>query len=188
MKVLSEEQANKIVPAKARKRATKQEQLERRESVALEELRKLRFRVTLHELPRYDEADELLNQPARFVPGNCYAVLYGIDGKRKHVAGCSAVDALTQAQSWCRWQAGLKDDAPNKFVVTDDDVPELHVTHRPAGDTAETNQRRANTTRRILSFQSGVAEVVDAHGEPLGDVTSRASQYETPNRKGDDQL
>src|SRR5947208_2348708 len=105
-KALSEERSNAI----------KQELLEARENEALEELHKLGFRVTLHEMGRYVEADDLLGIKAGYAPGNCYAVMYSRDAKRKHVAGTSAIEALGQAQAWWRWQQSLKDDAAGKFI------------------------------------------------------------------------
>jgi hypothetical protein len=150
--------------------------IEDRESEALSELQKLGFRVTLHELPKQVDDDVLTGTYAGWTSGTCYAVVVDRAGKRKHVSGISAVDALAQAQSWSRWQAGLKDDAPNKFHPSSEDVPEMLVTHRVAGDTAETKQRRENTERRIIGFQSGTAAVVDAHGVPVGETT-RASQH-----------
>jgi hypothetical protein len=173
MRVLSEEQASQLMSDHELQLAA----IEERENEALSELGALGFRVTLHELPHYLEADILTGHTAGWKNGTCYAVLYDRAGKRKHVSGISAVDALSQAQAWSRWQAGIKNDAPNKFHPTNAAVPEATVTSRVAGDTAETKRRRASTERRVLSFQSGTAEVVDAHGEPVGDTTSRASQY-----------
>jgi hypothetical protein len=104
--------------------------------------------------------------------------MYSRDGKRKHVAGTSAVEALQAAQAWWKWQQGLKEDAPNRFIPSVDHefVPEAFVTQRVVGDTAEVKQRRENTERRILSFDSGIAEVVDSHGEPMKHI-NQASQY-----------
>jgi hypothetical protein len=90
MRVLTEEQADKILPRAKRARATKQELLEARENEALEELHKLGFRVSLHTMGRYVEADDLLCIPAGYKPGDCYAVMYSRDGKRKHVAETAA--------------------------------------------------------------------------------------------------
>lgn len=156
--------------------------IQAREEDALSELEKLGFRVTLHTLPHYVGEDILLGTKAGWVNGDCYAVVYSRDGKRKHVSGISAVDALTQAQSWLRWQAGLKDDAAAKFHRSPFDVAEVLVTSRVAGDTAETEQKRTNTERRVLSWQSGTAEVVDAHGTPIEET--HASQFATSDQKG----
>src|SRR5438132_2082862 len=106
MRALSEDEANAI----------KQKLLEARENEALEELHKLGFRVSLHTMGRYVEADDLLGIPVGYKPGDCYAVTYSRDGKRKHVAGTSALEALGQAQAWWKWQQGLKDDAAAKFI------------------------------------------------------------------------
>ena len=161
--------------------AAKLKLLEARETEALEELEKLGFRVTLHDMPSYVEEDILTGTRAGWKAGDCYAVIYARDGKRKHVAGGSAVEALTQAQAWKRWQDGLKDDAPNKFVPSlGGEQTAVPVTQRVAGDTAETAARRASK-RRVLSFASGIAEVVDAHGTPIGE-DNHASQY----READD--
>jgi hypothetical protein len=168
-KVLSEEKANAI----------KQELLEARENEALEELHKLGFRVSLHTMGRYVEADDLLVIPAGYKPGDCYAVMYSRDGKRKHVAGSSALEALGQAQAWWRWQQGLNDDAAAKFVPSIDNASvAVPVTQRVAGDRAEVAARRAATERRLISFECGVAEVVDAHGTPMYEAL-KASQYAT---------
>lgn len=169
-----------------REQAKRQEQLEAREGEALDELHKLGFRVTLHEMGRYVEADELLGVRAGYRPGTCYAVMYGRDGKRKHVSGRSALEALQQAQAWSRWQASLKDDAANKFVPSVDHefVPAASVTQQVVGDTAETRMRRENTERRIISFASGTAEIVDSHGDPLGEGI-HASQYREADSEGD---
>ena len=167
-KALSEEQANAI----------KQELLEARESEALEELQKLGFRVSLHTMGRYaDEADDLLGIPAGYRPGDCYAVMYSRNGKRKHVAGTSALEALGQAEAWWRWQQGLKADAAAKFVpsIDNESVAEV-VVQRVAGDTAEVAQRRANTERRIISHEGGTAHLVDSHGDSMHEAT-QASQY-----------
>jgi hypothetical protein len=177
-KVLAEAQADQIVPRAKRTRATKQERLEARENEALAELSALGFRVTLHEMGRYRVADDLLGISAGYVPGTAYAVMYAADGRRKHVSGGSAVEALQQAQAWWRWQEGLKDDAAAKFVPSVDHefTPAAVVQQRLSGDTATTRQRRENTERRILSFARGTAEVVDAHGEPI-DVDDQTSQH-----------
>lgn len=177
-KVLTEEQAEQIIPRAKRARATKQDRLEARENEALDELDKLGFRVTLHEMGHYREADDLLGISTGYVPGTCYAVMYSRDGKRKHVSGSSAVAALQQARAWWRWQQGLKDDAAAKFFPSVDHevTPEAFVQHRVSGDTAQTRQRRENTERRLVSFASGIAEVVDAHGDAITEA-NRASQY-----------
>jgi hypothetical protein len=156
--------------------------IQAREEVALSELEKLGFRVTLHTLPHYVEEDFLLGTKAGLVNGDCYAVVYDRSGKRKHVSGISAVDALTQAQSWKRWQDSLKDDAAAKFHPSRSDVAEVAVTSRVAGDTAQTEQRRENTERRVLAFESGKAELVDAHGAPIEET--HASQFATSDQKG----
>lgn len=177
-KVLTEKQANQIIPRAKRVSATKQDRLEARENEALEELDKLGFRVTLHEMGHYREADDLLGISAGFVSGTCYAVMYSRYGKRKHISGSSAVEALQQAHAWWRWQQGLKDDAAAKFFPSVDNefTPEAVVQHRVSGDTATTRQRRENIERRLVSFASGVAEVVDAHGDVITEA-NRASQY-----------
>jgi|GEM_PF-6437562 len=85
-KVLNSEQAEQIIPRAERKRAARQSKLEERERDALEELQKLGFRVTVHDLPREIEADPLMGIAAGVRPGQCYAVMYSVDGKRKHAA------------------------------------------------------------------------------------------------------
>jgi hypothetical protein len=177
MRALSEEQADRISPGIERQLAA----IEERETEALDELRMLGFRVTLHTLPRYTEEDILVGTKAGWVNGDCYAVLYDRSGKRKHVSGISAIDTLAQAKAWQRWQDGLKNDAPNRFHATAEDVPEVAVTNRVAGDTAETALKRENTRRRVLSFESGTAEIVDANGAPIEET--HASQFSTPNQK-----
>jgi hypothetical protein len=175
MKVLSEDEANAIVPAEERRRASKQERLERREMAAIKEMQALGFRVTWHQMPQIVEEDPLLGIPGGYKPGGAYALMYAVDGKRKHVAGCSAVDALMQAQSWWKWQQGLKPDAANKFVPANEDVPESRVIAR-AGSEVAREQRGADDVRKILSFASGTAEVVQAHGVPPHDA-DQAWQY-----------
>jgi|SRR5579862_1905843 len=160
--------------------------LEARECEALDALHEIGFRVTVHEIGRYVETDELRGIKAGFKSGTCYAVMYSRDGKRKHVSGTSAVEALAQAEAWTRWQAGLKDDAPNKFVPSVDfDPTAVRVAHRVIGDAAETELRRKNTQRKLLSFQTGSAEVVDAHGTPIGEG-NQASQYREDETESED--
>jgi hypothetical protein len=164
-KALTRKQAEQL----ATESELRQVRLEARETEALEELSKLGFRTTLHEMGRYVEADDLLGISAGYKPGDCYAVMYGRDGKRKQVSGASAVQALQQAHVWCKWQESLSPDAANRFSPSVDNqpVPETFITQRIAGDTAETRQRRANTERRVISVESGIPELVDAHGTPL---------------------
>jgi hypothetical protein len=175
-KVLTAEQADEIVPRTTRKRVSRQARIEERENEALAELRALGFRVTLHDLPKAVEADELLGTERRIVAGNCYAVMYGVDGKRKHVSGISAIDALTQARAWWDWQEKLKPDAPERFIPSAEFTPENRVEQRVAGDTRETQIRRENSERRVLSLE-GMPHLVDAHGDPTVGDGSRASQY-----------
>jgi hypothetical protein len=168
METLTEKQANAI----------KQELLEARENEALEEIHKLGFRVTTHDMGRYVEADDLLGIKAGYIPGNCYAVMYARDGKRKHVAGGSAVEALQQAQAWWAWQQRLGEDAANKFVPSIDNEPTAVPVRQEVGG----SNRRREGERRIVSFASGTAEIVDAHGDPLPEAT-HASQFATPDQK-----
>lgn len=179
-KVLTPDQADAIVPKEARKRATAKERLEQRESEALAELARLNFRVTWHALPKRVPADPLRGVLAHTEPGGCYAVCYSIDGRRKSVSGISAVDALTAARSWVEWQNRLKDDAAAKFYASplEDEVPpEVRVSHRVVGDTAEVARRRASTERRVLNFETGIPQLVDAMmGDPIKGDINRASQ------------
>jgi hypothetical protein len=176
-KVLTPEQADSIVPRKTRKRVSRQARIEERENEALEQLRALGFRTTLHDLPKIVEGDELLaTTESHFVPGNCYAVMYAVDGKRKHVSGISAVDALSQARTWWDFQQRLKDDSPQRFVPSAEFTPEARVSQSPAGDARTTKIRRANTERRVLSLE-GTPHLVDAHGDPAPSDGSQASQY-----------
>jgi hypothetical protein len=176
-KVLTAEQADQVVPRATRKRASRQARIEERESVAIAQLEALGFRVTLHDLPKVVPGDELLGATeSHFVPGNCFAVLYAVDGKRKHVSGISAVDALTQARSWWDFQQRLKDDAPQRFIPSADFTAEARVEQRPAGDTRETQIRRASTERRVIALE-GTPHLVDAHGDPVSGDASSASQY-----------
>jgi hypothetical protein len=174
-KALTEEQADKILPRVKREQA----RLEARENEALEELHRLGFRVSLHTMGRYVEADDLLGIRAGYKPGNAYAVMYDRSGKRKHVAGTCALEALGQAQAWCRWQAGLKDDAAAKFFPSIDHEPvAVTVEQRVSGDSAQTRQRRENTERRIIGMAGGTAQLVDSHGDPIHEG-NQASQYAT---------
>lgn len=175
-KVLTEEVADRIVPAKVRKRVSQQTRIEERENEALGQLRALGFRVTVHDFPNVVDGDDLLGTETRTVPGNCYAVMYAVDGRRKHVAGISAVDALLQARAWWDWQQTLKEDAPSRFVPAAEFRPEAFVQQFPAGDKRETQIRRENTERRVLSLE-GTPHLVDAHGDPAFSDGSRASQY-----------
>lgn len=112
------------------------------------------------------------------------AVIYDRSGKRKYVSGISAVQALAQAQSWRTWQDGLKDDAANKFVPSVDNVSvAVPVIQRASGATAQEAERRANAERRIISFASGTPELVDSHGDLLGDTDNPASHYRGANEK-----
>jgi hypothetical protein len=163
-KALTEEQADRIVPRAKRKTA----RLEAREVEALEQLARLGFRVTLHVYGKHVEADKLLEIEAHYRPGECYAVMYGVDGRRKSISGSSAVGVLTQARTWVDWQNRLKPDAPGKFIPSADNEPiaETVVVQQVAGDKAEVALRRANTERRLLNFE-GTAHLVDAHGAPI---------------------
>jgi hypothetical protein len=142
---------------------------EARETEALEVLKALGFRVTFHAMRQKVDADPLLGIEAHWRPGECYAVMYAADGRRKSISGSSAVGVLTQARSWVDWQGQLKPDAANKFVPSADNSPtsETVVVHRVAGDKAEVAQRRANTERRLLNFESSTPRLVDAHGDPI---------------------
>jgi hypothetical protein len=186
--VLTTEQANQIVSPGEREdalaeerakqaRAREREVLRRREESALEQLHELGFRVSLYEPSDWVDPDPLHGIAGGWRSGVCNAIAYAVDGRRKSLSGISAVQALDEARSWLRHQARLKDDAPNRFVLTNEDVPAVHVSQRIVGDKAETQRRRENTVRRVISFQSGIAEVVDAHSDPVGDTDSRASQY-----------
>ena len=167
---------------KALSAALKQELIEARENEALDELHKLGFRVTLHTMGRYVEGDDLLGIVAGYKPGDCYAVMYGRDGKRKHVAGTSALDALQQAQSWWHWQLGLKDDAANKFVPSVDHEPtEATIVQRIASSEV-TRRSHDGTERKILGFASVAAELVDQHGTPMHEE-SHTSQFSEADNK-----
>ena len=177
-KALTEEQAAGLVPAHELQVAA----MEERENTALFELSKLGFRVTLHELPQHVDHDPLTGQQEGWKHGSCYAVIYSIDGKRKHVSGISAVDALTQAQAWKTWQDGLKPDAPNRFIAAPDNEPTaVAVVQRTGSESARKERGRENV--RVLAFDTGTPTLVDGHGTPIGDTTSPASQYREADSK-----
>jgi hypothetical protein len=163
-KVLTAEQADRLTTRAARK----QVQIEARENEALEELARIGFRVTLHAYGQHVEADELLGVEEHYRPGECYAVMYGVSGRRKSLSGASAVGVLAQARTWADWQSRLKPDAAGRFIPSTDNAPTADaVVPRAAGDTAEVALRRASTERRLLSFDSGTARHVDAHGAEI---------------------
>lgn len=151
-KVLSVEEADQIVGRQAL--------IDERENEALKQLAAMSFRVSVYEAPRVVEGDELLGTESRIVPGNVYAILYSVDGKRKSIGSSSAVDALAQARSWFSGQSRLKRE--HRFQVSAEPVP-VHVVQQAAGDKATTELRRLGTRRREISWQSGQAEeIVDA--------------------------
>jgi hypothetical protein len=150
--------------------------LRQREEHALNELRELGFRIGLYEERKHVEPYPLLGEAGGWKTGVCYATAYSATGKTKTLSAMSAVDALRQAKDWLRYQE-TRLSPELRFVIAPGDCPiGVPVRQQIAGDTAETQQRRLNTSRRVISFQNGTAEVVDAHGSPVGD-TSHASQY-----------
>jgi hypothetical protein len=156
--------------------------LRQREEHALEELREIGFRISLYEPRVYVEPDPLLGEAGGWKIGTCYVTAYSAAGKQKTISAMSAVDALRQAKAWLHYQESRL--SPElRFVIEKGDGPTaVPVQQRIAGDTAETAAR--HTKRKVLAFDSGVAEVVDAHGTPLPEAT-HASQFATSNMKGD---
>lgn len=156
--------------------AGKDEALRKREHAALDELADLFLDITLYEPRTLVEPDPLRGIEGGWTTGVCHAIAYSLDGKRKTFSGVSAVHVLDSVRAWKKWNDSLKPDAANRWEFSVEPVP-VAVIQRPAGDTAETAARRANTERRVLSWESGAAQRVDAHGSPIEE--SRASQYPT---------
>jgi hypothetical protein len=160
----------------ARARKTNDEVLLRaREEAALEELQQLGFRLALYEPREYVDGDPLLGTEAHWKQGVCHAVADARDGRRKTLTGISALDALTQAKAWLRYQQERL-SPEQRFVPLLAPPYAMRVTQRIAGDKAETELRRANTERRVISTD-GTPHLVDAHGDPIqGDITRLASR------------
>jgi hypothetical protein len=145
--------------------------LRQREEHALDELRELGFRIGLYEERKYVEPDPLVGEHGGWKTGVCYATAYSAAGKAKTISAMGAVDALKQAKAWAHYQETRL--APElRFVIEKgDDSVAVPVIQRVVGDTAETKLRHENTERRLISFENGAAEVVDSHGESLGDIS-----------------
>jgi hypothetical protein len=128
----------------------KLELLEQRENNALEELQELGFRISLYEQRRYVEEDPLLGTTGGWLPGTCYAVIDSVDGKRKNVSGTSAVEVLSNARGWLRYQE--THFAPEDRFKPAPNIVAVPVTQRIVGDTAETANRKV--TRRVIQLDS----------------------------------
>lgn len=174
-KVPTAEAADTSAPRTKREQARHEAALKAREDAALVELEEIGFRVGLYEPRTYVEPDELLGVAGGWKVGCCYVVADSTTGKRKTVSGMSAVDALEQAKGWLNYQK-THFRPEDRFEIVKGEVVAVPVLQRVVGDTNETNARRANGVRRILSFESGTAEVVDSHGDPIGE-DNQASQF-----------
>jgi hypothetical protein len=174
-KALTAEQADKIIPRVTREQARREAALRVREEAALEELEELGFRIGLYEPRTFLEPDELRGIAGGWKVGTCYAVADSITGKRKTISAMSAVDALDQAKAFLHYQE-TRLSPELRFTIAKGESVAIPVVRRVAGDTAETAARRESTQRRILGFASGVAEVVDSHGDPIGE-DNHASQF-----------
>lgn len=159
----------------AREQARREAALKAREESALEELEELGFRVSLYEPRTFIEPDELRGVAGGWQVGTCYAVADSITGRRKTISAMSAVDALDQAKAFLHYQE-TRLSPELRFTIAKGESVAVPVVRRVAGDTAETAARRENAERRILSFATGTAEVVDAHGDAITEA-NRASQY-----------
>jgi hypothetical protein len=155
--------------------------LQAREEAALAELEEIGFRVSLYEPRTYVEEDVLLGVAGGWKLGTCYAVADSVDGKRKTFSGMSAVQALADAKGWLRYQETRLSPELRFQIVKGENVA-APVIQRVAGDAAETAARRGNE-RRIISFESGTAELVNQHGAPMGD-DNQAAQFATAETKG----
>ena len=134
--------------------------------------------ITLHEPRAYVEADPPRNVKEGWRAGVCSATIWSTDGRRKQLTGVSAVEVLDRAHSWLKWQSNV--EPPMRFEPVMNEFVAEPMRQQVAGDTAETRIRRENTERRIVSFASGTAELVDAHGDALSsEVNARASQLAT---------
>jgi hypothetical protein len=163
------------IPRTKREEARREAALKAREDSALEELETLGFRIGLYEPRAYVEPDELRGVAGGWKVGCCYVVADSSTGKRKTVSGMSAVDALEQAKGWLHYQE-THFRPEDRFEIVKGEVVAVPVLQRVAGDTAVTAARRDGTERRLVSFESGTAEVVDVHGTPMHE-SNRASQY-----------
>jgi len=121
------------------------------------------------------EADPLRNIEEGWRAGTCVASVWSTDGRRKTLTGISAVQVLDDARSWLKYQRNL--EAPMRFEPVKGEQVAVPVFHKIGGDTAQTAARLAATERRLLSWESGRAELVDAHGAPIEET--QASQYAT---------
>jgi hypothetical protein len=168
-KALTPEEADKIVPRAKRKQARqmerKAEEMAGREQAALNTLRELGGQIVLYEPSQKIEEDELRGIKAQFVPGTCHVRFVCATDSLKHkgITGVSAVHALDEAESWLRHQEKLKPEF--QFQIAREPVAP-NIVQRPAGDTQTTAVRRRETERRVLTWQNGHAEQVDAQGAP----------------------
>lgn len=174
MRALSKEQADKIIPRSKREQARNEASLKVREEAALKELEEIGFRIGLYEPRTFVEPDPLRGIEGGWKVGTCYVVADSVNAKRKTISAMSAVDALDQAKAWIHYQESRL--SPElRFVIAKGESVATQVFHR-AGSNQVARERRDGSERRLISFQSGVAEVVDEQGTPTGEG-NHASQF-----------
>jgi hypothetical protein len=163
MKALTKSIAQKLI-----------ESVEPAEQQAIEELASLGFRTTIREAARWRDAAPLQGVEEGIVPGTCYVAARTVTGKVKSISGATACECLEHARSFLDYQERRL--APEmRFVPMLDGSGAVPVEQRIAGDTEQTAARRAATERRIIGFASGVAELVDSHGDPMHEATQAAA-------------
>jgi hypothetical protein len=133
--------------------------LEIREATALNQLEAAGAFVTLYEKPTWLEADELLGRTEKtFVPGCCAVVVYSTDGRTRRQTGISAVQVWDDLKSWFAFIERQTDDAANRWEIAREPTSVV-VAQRVSGDTAQQEERRRNTTRRVIQLDG------DEHGD-----------------------
>ena len=162
-------EGDQIVPRTKRKVNREEAALKAREDASLAELLSLGFSVTLYEPRRWEDSDPLRGIESGWHTGICYAVAYSTDGRRRNFSGVSATQLLDNARLFLAYQDRMKPEAPNRFVVAkdEDEISAPQVFHRPGSEQIARDRRR-----KLVSFQSGFAVEVDAHGDPIGDRDS----------------
>jgi len=124
-------------------------ELRRRERAALDELAALGFKVTIHRSREFVAGDVLLGTDDHWRSGECYAVCYSTDGRRRGFSGISATQVLADAQTWLRWQANV--EPPMRFVLSPVPTPAVRVVQH-AGSEQTRRDDRERMHRRTLTF------------------------------------
>ncbi len=150
-----------------------------RENAAIEQLEDEGWTIGLHTPREYIEADPLLEREAGWRAGVCVATVWATDGRVKNVTGVSAVHVLDQCRTWLKWQSNI--EPPMRFVPVRGERVAVPVFQRE-GSERLTKQRHDGNEKRIVSFASGHAELVDHHGATMGN-DNQASSFATAEQE-----